>query len=527
MVAGRKAKKAKAVKEAESSVQKPYPDDWAPFLAWYHHFYDQQMAFTLSPSWIRFFIGGNGTGKSLVVHWNALAYALGYHPHQKPDEQTYPNPPLKVRFLVPDFDKVSEVSLPKLQDPQTIIRPDGPLEVGPMLPPSMIKKGSRFTKDNRQIALKNGSVLSWVTNEQGWKAMRGAEFDILVMDEESELRVFDENKRGLRNAKGGGKIIAGLTPPYEEGCGPTWTKHEIVDRAANVGNDPSEINKDIEVFNACMADNPAITEEFIERFSQGKTKQQVQVQVYGNYPTWGDLVHPDFQDTYWDPKKVHGHLLPNDSPMPEAWEVDWVMAFDWHPSKAAAAVWGYIDDDKNFVIFDELDKDLADNVGDDIDELTDVFFGIEGKPHLKRRFRRWQDPSAKTEYKKVLRGWNAWDAFRKCGIVTSAGRNRDPEVGISIVNDYFRGNIKDHPRIFIFERCKYTRKYLKNHYWVRGADGRGKPDPQFSDYPICIRYILQEVGFKHYNKKHKIKWPLRSFEAEPREPYRFRKQAYA
>ena len=190
------------------------------------------------------------------------------------------------------------------------------------------------------------------------------------------------------------------------------------------------------------------------------------------------------------------------------------MAFDWHPSKPCAAVWGYQDRSGDVVIFDELDKDLADSCGDDIDELADIFFGIEGRPQRKRRFRRWQDPSARTEYTRVKRGFNAWDAFRKAGVVTSAGRNRDPLVGISIVNDFFRGNQKNHPRLFIYERCKYLIKSLNNHYWIRGKDGVGKPDPIWSDYPICVRYILQEIGWKNKTNSKSSRMPLQSFKPD-------------
>jgi hypothetical protein len=146
------------------------------------------------------------------------------------------------------------------------------------------------------------------------------------------------------------------------------------------------------------------------------------------------------------------------------------------------------------------------------------FKQIEGEPHSKRRFRRWQDPSAKTEYKSIVRGFNAWDAFRKCGIITSAGRNRDPEVGINIVKEYLRGNQKDHPRVFFYESMKYTRQYMGNHYWKRGKENPiGKPDPVWSDFPICVRYILEAVGRKYSGGRHKTKWPLNSYQdVEPK-----------
>ncbi len=256
-----------------------------------------------------------------------------------------------------------------------------------------------------------------------------------------------------------------------------------------------------------MADNPAITQQFIEEFSKGKTQKQIDVQVYGKYPTWGDSVHPDFQDRLWNPDKIDGHILPNDTPMPGAYDVEWVMAFDWHQSKPCAAVFGFITRDGNVTFFDELDKQWAE--GREISDLADAFHAIEGHPYHKRKFRRWQDPAAKSKYHAVQRGFNAWEAFRKVGVMTSAGKTRDPDVGISIMNEYFRGNGKDHPRIFIYERCKYLRQFLGNHFWKRGEDGKGTPDAKWSDYPISVRYILSEVGWKRGQREKR--WPLQSF----------------
>jgi hypothetical protein len=263
-----------------------------------------------------------------------------------------------------------------------------------------------------------------------------------------------------------------------------------------------------------MADNPAITPKFIDRFSLGKTKQQIDVQLYGRYPTWGDLVHPDYDDFLFDEKRMVGHLLANDTAMPENFEADWVMSFDWHPSKPCAAVFGWVDHDGNVIIFDELDKDVAKDKT--IDDIAEIFRSIEGHPFKKRNFRRWQDPSAKSSYQAVQRGFNAWDAFRKVGIVTSSGKNRDPDIGISIVNEYMKGNKKDHPRLFVYERCKNLRHGLVNHYWKRGEDGVGKPDPKNSDYPICLRYILEDVGWHHSSVHNKKKWPVVSYIKEQR-----------
>lgn len=494
-------------KEQIVQLSQTVPEPMLPLSLWPHFFYDKQTDFILSDAFQRWLIAGNGTGKSLVVMWNMAAYMVGGHPHQLTG--AFPPPPHKIRMLVPDFDKVTDICLDKLLSPQLIVYQENgvrrALEVGPLFHDSMIVPKRNFTKDHRGIELKNGSAVWFVTNEQGWRAMRGGEYDILVVDEEPGEREFDECLRGLRNAKGGGKVLAGLTPPYEMGCGPTWTREGILDRAKNNGGD----SEDIEVFNACMADNPAIDKVFIKRFSEGKTKEQLAVQLYGQYPAWGDLVHPDFENEKWDSETIKGNILPNDAPMPENYAVDWVMAFDWHPSKPCAAIFGWVDSDGNLIIYDELDPDVS--KGKDIDDLSDLFRSIEGEPHSKRRFRRWQDPSAKATYQAVQRGFNAWDAFRKAGIVTSAGKNRDPHIGISIVNEYFRGNAKDHPRTFIYERCRNLRRALLNHYWKRGEDGKGKPDPRWSDFPVTLKYIIQEIGWKEKNKHKRRSWPLVSY----------------
>jgi len=502
-----------------------FPKDLLPWITWSYFFYEQQQDFIKSEAWQTWYIGGNGTGKTLVVYWTDVGHMLGVHPKQLAP------PPIKIKCLVPSFDNVEDVALSKLLENQRLIFPlpmtavqaewteflkqngslidfcadkgdgTGFMEIGPLLPESMMVPKKGFTKEHRGIELANGSSIWFSTSEQGWQAQRGFESDILSIDEEGDERVTDECVRGLRNAKGGGRIYAGLTPPYMPGQGPTWTKERVLEASL----DDVHIN----CVNACMADNPAITKFFIKQFSKGKTQKQIDVQVFGKYPTWGDLVYDDYQDRLWDEEAVEGNLLPNSTSIPDAYDVDWVMAFDWHISKATAAVWGWVDHDGNVVFFDEIDKEWAESK--EIHELANGFFQIEGHPHMKRKFRRWQDPSARVEYKAIKKDWNAWDAFRRVGVITAAAKNRNPEIGIDIVNRYMRGNTKDHPRVFFFEKLKYTRQYMKNHYWKRGKeDPKGKPDPKWSDYPICVRYILQELGWKHDRKRKKV-WPKYSF----------------
>jgi len=466
------------------------PQDWLAVIAWPKYFHDQQKQVANSKTWQTWYIGGNGSGKSILLYWSIVAYSLGIHPHQ------FAKPPIKTTIIVPSFDNVEEVAMDKLFGKQKVYHGNRCLaNLGALLPQSMIK--TPFSKEHRSIVLKNGSIISWVTTEQGWRFFRGREHDILAMDEEGGEREFDELLRGMRNAKNGGKILGALTPPYEEGKGPTWTREKVVEAAIT---DP-----DILVVRGCMADNPAITEEFRIRFSKGKSQEQIDVQLFGKYPSWGQLIHYPYQDEMWDVKAQRGHLLPATTPIPGENDVNWLMAFDWHQSKACAAIWAWIDKDGNIVIFDELDKDLAEHK--EIVELVQIFRSIEGFPHIDRHWRRWQDPSAMAKYEAAMRGFNAWEEFRKHGIITAAGVNREPSIGISLVNQYLKGNTRTHPRLFIFETCKWTRNYLNSYYWKRTTEG-AKPSQRWSDYPTCIRYIIEAM---HKGPKKEKKWPLYSY----------------
>jgi hypothetical protein len=417
-----------------------------------------------------------------------------------------------VKVLLNDFEHgLDEVGYNKMFEPQYLPHLDR--VIGPMCPASSVQNSEKrrpWSKEDKSLKFTNGSKIYFMTGGQEKKLHSGTSFDILAQDEENEEGAYDESKRGLRTGKGGGRILHALTPPYIEGSGPSWTKFRILD-AAEAGE------SDIKIIKCAMSDNPAITAEFIERFSRGKTEEQLKVQLYGDYPTWGTMVHPDFQDRQWNPQKVEGHLLPYDWPVPFRDEnYLFEMAVDWHQSKPCAAIWTCEDRDGNVYVWDELKPQEV--TGKTISQLAEMFFQTEGKPQRTIRITRWADPKMKDKSNALIRGFNAWQEFRNCGIRFAEGYNRQPDVGISVVNDFFRGNTRDHPRVFIKEDCTNLRKSLRNHYFVKRPDGTGVPDPKFSDYPICLRYILQSKARKAKRGmfRRNRKWGLTSYSGDPR-----------
>jgi hypothetical protein len=210
----------------------------------------------------------------------------------------------------------------------------------------------------------------------------------------------------------------------------------------------------------------------------------------------------------WNPHECTGNVIPID------WEPPWYddqgkfeFSLDWHPSKPTAALWTYEDNGGDIYVFDELspeatrDKTIAD--------ISRIILEIEGYPHQRPRVFRIADPKLRDKSNALVTGFNAWEAFRHAGIFFHEGYNRQPETGISIINDFIGGNRKDHPRLFIRENCNNLRKSMRNHFWTQD----GKPDGKWSDYSICLRYILQRKSKRTKPpgaKSRDGRWPLTS-----------------
>lgn len=487
------------------TVEAAIPNDYLPLVEqWPKLHYNKQAEFISALKNYKeiLFLAGNGSGKSAVFYWSIAALLVGVHPFQK----VVGMPPLRVKILVNDFEhgmqKVAYETLFK----ETWIKKLN-CTIGPIMPASAVRR--MWCKEDKTLYLENGGRCEFMTSAQPRKQHSGTNFDVLGCDEEPCEAAYDESKRGLRTAKGGGRILWAFTPPYEEGVGPSWSKYKLFDPYEQ--GDPE--SRHIHIVRAGMADNPAIDDEYIAWFSQGKTAEQLRVQLHGDFPTWGQMVFPDYQDTRWDYKKMTGHLLPSDWHVPyDDANYLFEMAIDWHASKPCAAVWMCEDRDGNLYIYDELAPEVASEKT--ISELSEIFMQMEGRPHRRLRITRWGDPKMKDKNNALIRGFNAWQEFRNCGIRLAEGYNRQPEVGISVINDFLRGNTRDHPRLFIKEDCINVRKSFRNHYWVKKPDGSGTPDPKWSDYPICVRYIVQQKSRrakKSMIRGGKRSWPICSY----------------
>jgi len=491
------------------------PKAWLSLIQWHAKYhYDKQKMFVnaLKDYWEILFLAGNGTGKSHTLYWSLICLALGIHPHQIAE------PPLKIKILVHDF----EHGYGKIFTEACLYEQS--MKDGTILAPMLIEDPYMVTnwpsRDDKTIKFYNGSEFFFQTSEQKKKQHSGTNFDVLACDEEQPEMVYDESKRGLRTAKGGGRILHAFTPPFEEETknkGPSWTKFKLVDPAES-GQD-----KDIKVIRAAMYENPAIDDDYIRKFSKGKTEEQIRIQIYGDYPQWGDMIFPEFCGDMWNNELKMGHLLPYDFPIP--WDdPDFLfeMAVDWHGSKPPGVIWsfenraGYWEglEKGDVVVFDEISP--LEGKGATISRTCQTIREHEGWG--RKRIVRWGDPKMKDTRNDLVSGFSPWQEFRHNGIVLKEAWNREPYVGYSIVRDFLRGRGKefsDHPRLFIVESCKTLIFNMKNHYNVPKGDGAAVPDPKFSDYCVNLKYILQNKARKIKKNMDRIgrysKWPLTSY----------------
>ena len=58
-----------------------FDEGFLPLILWAQAFYQKQKDFIMSDAWQTWLIAGNGTGKTLILYWAAVAYAMGQHPN--------------------------------------------------------------------------------------------------------------------------------------------------------------------------------------------------------------------------------------------------------------------------------------------------------------------------------------------------------------------------------------------------------------------------------------------------------------
>lgn len=293
--------------------------------------HDGQRDFHKSDKRIRFFFGGNRSGKTTAGTIEMLWRLQGTHPFQKT------RTPIKAALIVQDFENHC----------RSIIEP----KFNQWAPPNIIDKAERNQNGAwRHLQLKNGSTMDIFSHDQDIKVFEGSDFDVAWFDEPPPQRVFSAIWRGLTD-RGGVCYITG-TPIV----GP-WMYQEI--KKAESGTDPLRwfifVDTDQNATNIGEGD-AALGKKRIQEFIELLPPEEREARKSGRFLQMQGLIFKEWQRSH--------HLVPAFS-WPAHWPI--IESIDPHPAKPWAVSWvGLAENGSKVLLRSGLYEGVLEQVADQI-----------------------------------------------------------------------------------------------------------------------------------------------------------------
>lgn len=277
----------------------------------YAHQHDKQKAATASDKAIRVLFWANRVGKTEWGAQETTRYATNNHPFRFIGE------PVEIWCACPSFDAQEETTQKKLL---TYIPEDQIAHVD-YLRGRIMKK----------MVLKNGTVISFKSYEQGREKFQGTGKRLIWFDEEPPHDIWEEC---FVRVEAGQQLDVILTMTPVKGM--TWVYDEIY-----LATD----NPDLFVSNAGWDDNPFLTAIQKEQMSRGLSAYALQVRREGKFVKRVGLVC-----AWWDRDK---HLRHYDT-LDKSWT--WYEVLDGGYSDPAAWLLLGVDNDNNVHVVDGFRK---------------------------------------------------------------------------------------------------------------------------------------------------------------------------
>lgn len=277
-------------------------------------------------------LGGNRSGKTEEGAFIAVAWALGKEYFR--DEPSWewvkdlpiPPPPNNIWVVGLDF--------PTLRD--VIWREK--LTFGRFHPPLIPKDPEVVTKisgNDFQIFFRNGSILTGKSADSGREKFQGASVDLVWIDEEPEVAIFDECYQ--RTADCAGKILLTLTPLIDTSSGvrTPWVFDLYEDMVGG--------RKDVEFVKLNVLANPYVPDlektRLVEKWA-GHPEEKAR--LFGDFIQRSGLVY-----NLWDKSK---HLV-DPFKIPNEWRR--VVSIDPAATGTTAAIWAAISPNSDIYLYRE------------------------------------------------------------------------------------------------------------------------------------------------------------------------------
>jgi phage terminase large subunit-like protein len=391
-------------------------------------------------------LGGNRSGKTVTGAQLATAWCLGKEYYRgEPawkwiEHLPIPEPPNNVWVVGLDFATLRDV----------IWREK--LRFGKNHPSLLPKNDGTVTKINDsdyQVFFTNGSILTGKSADSGREKFQGASVDLVWIDEECEVDIYDECYQ--RTVDCDGKILVTATPlaDVNSAVRQPW----IYD----LYRDWLEKKSDLAFVFMSVLKNPVISQAEKDKLLEKWTGHpEEQARLYGRFIQRGGLVY-----NTWDAKK---HLV-----APFRIPLDWprFVSIDPAATGVTAALWAAIDPQSNIFLYreyyesDKVVSEHAKNITlrngiDQIDVwLIDPFWGRQRNNETHR---------------------TGQQLYRDNNIpVRLAPLSED--YGINESREYINATVtaaSKHPKVYIFKDMANFREEIERYTWDTFQRGENK-----------------------------------------------------
>lgn len=438
-------KEALAILEAlERSKRKDH------FIKFFEPIESQRSIFKEFDSTVKVFgvLGGNRSGKTEIGSFIAVAWALGKEYFRGEPAWEYvkdlpiPEPPNNIWVVGLDF--------PVLRD--VIWREK--LRYGrqhpPFVPRDMNNVVDRVVDSDSQIFFKNGSIIAGKSADSGREKFQGASVDLVWMDEEPEVDIFDECYQ--RTSDCAGKILLTLTPLTDiaSGIRTPWVFDLYDDMRAGKTDD-------VKFVKLSVLDNP-----FVPEAEKAKLRDKWSGHVEENARLYGEFVQRSGMVYHeWDKRK---HLV-KPFKIPNGWTK--VVALDPAATGVTAGLWGAYDPHGNLYLYREYyEKKLV--VSDHAKNLLIVNGGEHVDIWLIDPF--WARQKNAETHRTNLQLYR--DAGIPCRIPVL-----DEDYGQNVSREFIKATTEPtsrHPKVYVFTSLKNFVWEIEHYTWAVFGKGEMK-----------------------------------------------------
>jgi phage terminase large subunit-like protein len=381
---------------------------------------NKMLAFHKSNSKTRLLLGGKRSGKTYSHIVEICWAATGIHPFLP-----YPPPPLQIRYCTVDFNAIFRIALPYFK---RFLYPwawDG-----------------HCSKERPIILLRNGTEIELKSFESELESFEGTSRQIVGMDEEPPLDIFQSNF--MRTVDVGGKLIISCTPIH----GLSWLYSELYDN-------PDAVPPAVEHWHVRTDENPHISKDEIEAVKANPAmRDNLDAALMGEFIPKSGLVFKSFSDK----NIIEPMVITNDHMI--------ILGIDPHDRNPWGIPFIAFNRENEYIVYDEILQ--AGTVPEIAEEILKKLKGRKPQLCVMDTSGNIVQATSGKSYKEMLMPY---------GLYCQDADKRVSE-GILELNALLDQGKNKRPRLFVTRNCVNTIRQFHHLIWDNWARNRDQRDPK-------------------------------------------------